>query len=251
VRGVNVFISDVGSARSSGNACVFYFLNILIDTTLGVGAIYLTLHLLTWIFTTKLHFKGFLSGQYGSPPSLNYWARQATVYVVSLTSMKLLVILLLVSWHKLIDIGAWLLGWLGNSDAAQVVFTMGLFPIFMNIIQFWLIDSIVKAGGFAGIALPTDQADAADREPLFRSSSDSGDDDDDDSADVDGVATPVKGDIEAQEQPQQSPNGCADCTPCQPVSPTHDGQRTFSASPAPTTCPAPPALTNGARTELS
>ena len=68
----------------------------------------------------------------------------------------------------------------------------------MNILQFWLIDSIVKAGGFAGIALPTDQADATDREPLFHSSSDSGDDDDDDdSADVDG---PVKGDIEAQEQ---------------------------------------------------
>jgi STIMATE family len=139
VHGVNVFISDVGSARSSGNACVFYFLNILIDTTLGtshspfpssasyvpstkgVGAIYLTLHLLTWVFTTKLRFKGFQSGQYGSPPSLNYWARQATVYVVSLTSMKLLVVLLLASWRKLLDIGAWLLSWLGNSNAAQVV----------------------------------------------------------------------------------------------------------------------------------
>ena len=139
VHGVNVLISDVGSARSSGNACVFYFLNILIDTTVGtlpcaspssafyvpsttgVGAIYLTLHLLTWIFTTKLHFRGYQSGQYGSPPSLNYWARQATVYVVSLTSMKLLVILLLASWHKLLDIGVWLLSWLGNSDAAQVV----------------------------------------------------------------------------------------------------------------------------------
>jgi len=36
VHGVNVLISDVGSTRSSGNACVFYFLNILIDTTLGV-----------------------------------------------------------------------------------------------------------------------------------------------------------------------------------------------------------------------
>lgn len=36
VHGVNVFISDVGSTRSSGNACVLYFLNILIDTTLGV-----------------------------------------------------------------------------------------------------------------------------------------------------------------------------------------------------------------------
>ena len=36
VHGVNVLISDVGSTRSSGNACVLYFLNILIDTTLGV-----------------------------------------------------------------------------------------------------------------------------------------------------------------------------------------------------------------------
>ena len=138
VHGVNVFISDVGSTRSSGNACVFYFLNILIDTTLGaspctypseslmlytsgIGAIYLALHLLTWLFTDKLQFKGFQSGQYGSPPSLNYWARQAVVYVVSLTSMKLFVVLLLASWRRLLDIGAWLLSWLGNGDTAQVV----------------------------------------------------------------------------------------------------------------------------------
>ncbi len=138
VHGVNVFISDVGSTRSSGNACVFYFLNILIDTTLGVclctspseslmhytagvGAIYLALHLFTWLFANKLQFKGFQSGQYGSPPSLNYWARQATVYVVSLTSMKLLVVLLLATWRRLFDIGAWLLSWLGSGDTAQVV----------------------------------------------------------------------------------------------------------------------------------
>ncbi len=137
VHGVNVLISDVGSTRSSGNACVYYFLNILVDTTLGVslcssspesliletagvGAIYLALHLLTWLFTDKLQFKGFQSGQYGSPPSLNYWARQAAVYVVSLTSMKLLVVVLL-AWGKLLDIGAWLLSWLGNGDTAQVV----------------------------------------------------------------------------------------------------------------------------------
>ncbi|KAF8461828.1 vacuolar membrane protein-domain-containing protein [Russula ochroleuca] len=121
VHGVNVLISDLGSTRSSGNACVFYFLNILIDTTLGVGAIYLALHLLTWLFTVKLQLKGFQSGQYGTPPSLNYWGRQAVVYVVSLTSMKLLVVLLL-SWHRLLDFGAWLLSWLGNGDTAQVVF---------------------------------------------------------------------------------------------------------------------------------
>jgi hypothetical protein len=83
--------------------------------------IYLALRLFTWVLTSKLQFKGFQSGQYGSPPSLNYWARQAAVYVISLTSMKLLVVLLLASWRKLLDIGAWLLSWLGNGDTAQVV----------------------------------------------------------------------------------------------------------------------------------
>ncbi|KAI0278616.1 vacuolar membrane protein-domain-containing protein [Russula aff. rugulosa BPL654] len=198
VHGVNVFISDVGSTRSSGNACVFYFLNILIDTTLGVGAIYLALHLLTWLFTDKLQFKGFQSGQYGSPPSLNYWARQAAVYVVSLTSMKIFVVILL-AWRRLLDIGAWLLSWLGNGDTAQVVFTMGLFPIFMNVVQFWLIDSIVKASGNTETALPFDQSD---REPLFHSSDGDGDDGDgDDARGVgDAIATPAKRDIEAQTQ---------------------------------------------------
>ena len=62
----------------------------------------------------------------------------------------------------------------------------------MNVVQFWLIDSIVKAGGSAGITLPVDPAD---REPLFRSSSDSVDDND---ADGDVITTPAKRDIEAQ-----------------------------------------------------
>ena len=35
VHGVNVFISDFVSQATEANACVFYFLNILIDTTIG------------------------------------------------------------------------------------------------------------------------------------------------------------------------------------------------------------------------
>ena len=40
---------------------------------------------------------------------------------------------------------------------------MGLFPISMNILQFWLIDSIVKASASAMAAEPTHQ----DRDPLL------------------------------------------------------------------------------------
>jgi hypothetical protein len=67
----------------------------------------------------------------------------------------------------------------------------------MNVVQFWLIDSIVKAGGSAGITLPTDPAD---HEPLFRSSIDPIDEDDDDGngAVEDTMATLARRDIEAQ-----------------------------------------------------
>lgn len=58
---------------------------------------------------------------------------------------------------------------------------MGIFPIIMNVLQFWLIDSIVKASAAAGLALDSDDPDALDgenREPLFGAPSDDEDEDD-------------------------------------------------------------------------
>ena len=59
---------------------------------------------------------------------------------------------------------------------------MGIFPIMMNILQFWLIDSIVKSSPAASVALPTltprSSADGEhEHEPLFHASSDDEDDD--------------------------------------------------------------------------
>lgn len=48
---------------------------------------------------------------------------------------------------------------------------MGIFPILMNIIQFWLIDSIVKASSMAAVALDIEHG-AHDSEPLFQGGSD-------------------------------------------------------------------------------
>ncbi|PCH40899.1 hypothetical protein WOLCODRAFT_99513 [Wolfiporia cocos MD-104 SS10] len=134
VHGVNVLISHVVAHAAEGNACVLYFLNILVDTTIGVGVIYFFLHILTWLLSEKCQLKGFESGQYGSPPSFSSWARQAAVYVVSLLSMKLLAVALFAVWPGTFKMGEWLLSFLGESDAVQVIFTMGLFPIMMNIL---------------------------------------------------------------------------------------------------------------------
>ncbi|KAG8218988.1 vacuolar membrane protein-domain-containing protein, partial [Butyriboletus roseoflavus] len=145
VHGLNVLISDLGSHHSAGNACTYYFLNILLDTTLGIGLIYLVLQSATWLLSKKLGIKGLKTGQYGNPPSVAFWVRQTAVYVFSITTMKLLVVALFAVWPGISSIGDWLLSWIGDEESVQVIFVMGIFPIFMNIVQFWVIDSIVKA----------------------------------------------------------------------------------------------------------
>jgi len=140
VHGVNVFLSDFGSNHTEGNACVFYFLNILIDTTLGafvflvnwrvthlpnagVALIYAVLHLLTYLFSDKLGLKGFESGVYGTPPSIKFWARQAAIYVLALTTMKMLVVGLFALFPGIFQIGEWILSWTWteDGDALQVI----------------------------------------------------------------------------------------------------------------------------------
>lgn len=185
---------------------------------IGVGIIYYCLKWATLLLSEKLGLEGFRSGEYGSPPSFIYWLRQFVVYLSCLTVMKLVVVGLFALWPGIFKIGKWLLSWLGNKDAAQVIlyvafssslthFTllivgvrsvMGLFPIIMNVVQFWLIDSIVKAHT-PPVAL-TDSSSRLgahddDQEPLFQGD---GSDEEDETVD-EPRSTPSKHDVENPE----------------------------------------------------
>lgn len=163
VHGLNVLISGVISDVTAGNACVSYFLNILIDTTFGalqvrailsetnlgnsgIAVIYGVLHLLTFILSDKFGLKGCESGVYGNPPSLKYWCRQAAIYVVALTTMKFVVIALLVLFPGIFTIGEWLLSWTwtGDGDALQVIL-YAHYPSFIIILA--LIPSLLQCHG--------------------------------------------------------------------------------------------------------
>ncbi|THH17753.1 hypothetical protein EW146_g3120 [Bondarzewia mesenterica] len=82
---------------------------------------------------------------------------------------------------------------------------MGFFPIFMNVLQFWLIDSIVKASTIpASVALPSESPRTsltADRQPLFQASNSDSDDDSNPSRPPD---------LEAQRRPTRSRSHSAD-----------------------------------------
>lgn len=109
--------------------------------------------------------------------------------------MKLILVGLFYVWPDIYSIGDWLLSWTTDGDSFQVVLyaacfysshgvsrnlssVMGIFPVFMNIIQFWLIDSIVKASTSSTSVHSSSprNSDSRDCEPLFNSP----DDDDDD-----------------------------------------------------------------------
>lgn len=87
----------------------------------GVGYIYLVLHGADKLFTDRLQLRGFQSGQYGDPPSIVFWARQAAVYVFTILTMKLLVVGLFAVWPGIFTVGEWLLSWTGKDDRLQVI----------------------------------------------------------------------------------------------------------------------------------
>jgi hypothetical protein len=123
----------------------------------GVLFLYLAIQGFTWtcerIFGQK---PGFRSGIYGDPPSykpqVSHRTRlqhnqaydisatlrfflQLAIYLVSLTLMKIGVILLfyLCAEKLLLPFAGWLIGWMGED--VQVIVVMAVFPLIMNVLQ--------------------------------------------------------------------------------------------------------------------
>lgn len=83
----------------------------------------------------------------GVPAYIRSWWQQLAPYLLSIILMKLLVLLPLTLPHisvLLLGFGHGLLDYL--SPPAQVIFVMAIFPLVMNVIQFCLVDQVIKAG---------------------------------------------------------------------------------------------------------
>lgn len=131
---------------AEGNPCVWYFLNLLVDTTVGVGVLYAALRALEWALTT-LHVEGVQSGQYGEEggrPRVSWWARQLAVYLAGVVVMKAGVAWFFVLVPQVDSLGAWLLKWTRGRRKLQVGFVMFIFPLVMNAVQYLLVDQLLK-----------------------------------------------------------------------------------------------------------
>ncbi|KGO64851.1 Protein of unknown function DUF3661, vaculolar transmembrane [Penicillium italicum] len=129
------------------NPCSFYLLNLGIDTTLGIPILILLLRVLSYVVSyTPLANppESIESGNYGQPPRVTWWLKQAIVYFMGLLGMKICVFFLIELLPFIVKVGDWALRWTEGNAAVQIFFVMLLFPVIMNAIQYYIIDIFIK-----------------------------------------------------------------------------------------------------------
>ncbi|KAI5797965.1 vacuolar membrane protein-domain-containing protein [Peziza echinospora] len=130
------------------NPCSFYLLNLGIDTTIGIFILIIILRLLQRLLLAlpfPFWHTGITSGEYGDPPKWSSWGKQAIIYFCGLMGMKFVVWLMFEIFPWLGRFGDWLLRWTEGDKRIQVFFVMFFFPLVMNGIQYYIIDSYIKS----------------------------------------------------------------------------------------------------------
>jgi hypothetical protein len=97
--------------------------------------------------------------------------------------MKLVVLIMFMAFPWLPHVGDWALGWTEGNEKLQIVFVMMLFPLIMNALQYYIIDSYIKkqeAAAIDGEAATGTGGPIVYEELAISESEDSDDDDDDD-----------------------------------------------------------------------
>lgn len=135
--------------------CDWYFLNLLLDTTLGIPILWF------WLATyenilQRMGIQNIESGNYYSQsethesglkrkPLFAAFLKQLVIFVTSLTSMKICLFLILVYFDKFAEWFAdWVLGWSDPWPNLQVFLVMFVFPVLLNCFQYLCVDNIIK-----------------------------------------------------------------------------------------------------------
>jgi hypothetical protein len=147
---VNMACALLLGIRFEGNECEWYWVNIMVDTTLGVFIEYLLLVVLTEAFEWATFYKGtFQTGEYKDEtgrflPSRYMW--QLAVWLLCVTFMKFaMVIMMLVFPSGFQSLAHCLLSLVPRQDVRlQLIVVMVITPCCMNAVQFWLTDNFIK-----------------------------------------------------------------------------------------------------------
>lgn len=149
----NLFFSTALASLGDADPCVWYWVNIMLDTTLGVLVNFLLLkYLLTDFMECVTNRHGwFVNGDYKDPSGrcvpVKYFA-QLCLWLLCVTFMKLIMVLIMSFLRpQLLSVGdAFLDAWPKACKTAQtrLLLVMVVTPGVMNAMQFWTQDTFLK-----------------------------------------------------------------------------------------------------------
>lgn len=73
-----------------------------------------------------------------------WWFKQAILYFLGLLWMKFSVFVIIQVFPVIVKVGDWALRWTEGNTALQIIFVMLLFPLIMNAIQYYIVDTFIK-----------------------------------------------------------------------------------------------------------
>lgn len=157
---------------NAGDECLWYWLHIVVDTTLGVAVEYALLELLSACLRRGLGdaaAEEFQGGHYYEDvhggASMFRWRRygkQLALWLSVVTLMKLIVVAFLLALrHPLVFIAGAALSPLDQNPMSKLAVVMIATPLCMNALQFWLVDGFLKQQEVGGGGAEMLRRDAA------------------------------------------------------------------------------------------
>ncbi|CAE7246755.1 STIMATE [Symbiodinium pilosum] len=140
--------------KAGGDECDWYWINIVVDCTLGVAVSYALLQLSMRIIQASVPAQApdFKPGEYrvnGGIDAAKY-VKQLAVWLLIVSAMKLSMVLFMGLFHTLLlALARLILAPFGTSPNLKLLVAMIATPFCMNALQFWVTDNFIKKQGGA------------------------------------------------------------------------------------------------------
>ena len=141
-----VIADNVRGSQTLNDACAWYAINYVIDTTLGLAITIFFLNALERVANERNWTSLKDSGVYVGREGMIHWIHQMVAWIIILTMVKLIVCLFM--WFfsaPLAYIGGILFEPLQSNIRFELLFVMIFFPGLLNVIYFWITDSYLKS----------------------------------------------------------------------------------------------------------
>lgn len=134
----NVFLASWSNAK---DPCTWYFINYILDTTVGLLVIWFLLRLLHCVAVRKGWVR-LRMGEYGSPPQFKTWFFQCSAYigVMGVEKMVILCLFQLSFWST---VKKFILKPISHYPKFELIVVMLIVPFIMNALMFWVVDNFL------------------------------------------------------------------------------------------------------------